>query len=248
MWIYIYIYKHLVVYRAITAIQSTIPNHSPRMTDHCNNNTNFLVLHLTASQIARWCSLQNTPTISNQNWDKKKKAAYITTVIIIRDKLPIMVIIISDKLPIISVVYHWWLSSLPIINHGDMNQSNTLLDWYNKKKAANIIMVTWITEIRSWIETTETGPVGLLNYIICKWMVAMVSHLCSDDDCPNSRAYKGEKERGEVKGEYGEIWEVEEGNTDYGVMMQPSPQHVAPGVKGVEWILGTKDLGMLAAF
>ena len=37
---------------------------------------------------------------------------------------------------------------------------------------------------------------------------------------PNSRAHKGEKERGAVKGEYGGIWEEEEGYADYGGMMQ----------------------------
>ena len=58
---------------------------------------------------------------------------------------------------------------------------------------------------------------------------------------PNSRARKGEKERGE----YGGIWEEEERNADYGEMMQPSQQHVAPCVKGVEWGWGTRGLGML---
>ena len=47
---------------------------------------------------------------------------------------------------------------------------------------------------------------------------------------PNSRARKGEKERGEVKEEYGGIWENEEGNADYGGIMEPSQQHVAPCV------------------
>ena len=37
---------------------------------------------------------------------------------------------------------------------------------------------------------------------------------------PNSCAHKGGKERGELKGEYGEIRGEEEGNADYGV--QPS--------------------------
>ena len=44
---------------------------------------------------------------------------------------------------------------------------------------------------------------------------------------PNSRAFKEEKERGEVKGEYGGI-RGEEGNTDYGGMVQPSQQYDAP--------------------
>ena len=42
----------------------------------------------------------------------------------------------------------------------------------------------------------------------------------------NSHARKEGKEKGEVKGEYGRIrWELE-GNADYGVMVQPSQQHV----------------------
>ena len=39
-----------------------------------------------------------------------------------------------------------------------------------------------------------------------------------------------------------------ERNVDYGGMVQPSQQHVAPCVKGVEWGLGTRGLRMLAAF
>ena len=42
---------------------------------------------------------------------------------------------------------------------------------------------------------------------------------------PNSRAHKGNKERGEVKGEYGGVCGEEEGNADYGGMVQPSQQH-----------------------
>ena len=41
---------------------------------------------------------------------------------------------------------------------------------------------------------------------------------------PNSHARKGGKEREEVKGEYGENWGEEEGNADYGGMVQPSHQ------------------------
>ena len=63
-------------------------------------------------------------------------------------------------------------------------------------------------------------------------------------NAPNSRAHKG-KERGEVKGKYGGVCGEEEGNADYGEMMQPSQQHVAPCVKGVEWGWGTRGLGML---
>ena len=43
---------------------------------------------------------------------------------------------------------------------------------------------------------------------------------------PNSRARKGEKKSGVVKGEHGWIWGVEEGNADYGGMVQPTQQHV----------------------
>ena len=42
----------------------------------------------------------------------------------------------------------------------------------------------------------------------------------------NSRARKGGNERGEVKGEYGRILREEEGNTDYGIMVQPNQEHV----------------------
>ena len=31
-------------------------------------------------------------------------------------------------------------------------------------------------------------------------------------------------------------------------MVQPSQQHVAPCVKGAEWVLGTRGLGLMAAF
>ena len=58
---------------------------------------------------------------------------------------------------------------------------------------------------------------------------------------PNSRACKGEMERGEVKGEYGGIWgEEEEENADYGGVVQPSQQHVAPCVRVIEWGFGTR--------
>ena len=64
----------------------------------------------------------------------------------------------------------------------------------------------------------------------------------------NSRARKEGEERREVKGEYGGIWVEEAGNADYGDMMQPSQQHVAPCVKGVGWGLDTRGLRMMAAF
>jgi len=49
---------------------------------------------------------------------------------------------------------------------------------------------------------------------------------------PNSRAHKGKKERGEVKGEYGEVCgEEDEGNSDYRGMVQPSQQHAVQCVK-----------------
>ena len=40
----------------------------------------------------------------------------------------------------------------------------------------------------------------------------------------------------------------QEGNADYGGMVQPSQQHVALCVKGVKWKLGTRGLRMEAAF
>ena len=51
---------------------------------------------------------------------------------------------------------------------------------------------------------------------------------------PNSRAHKGKKEKGEVNGEYRGVWVKDEGKTDYGGMVKPSQQHVAPCVKVVE--------------
>ena len=51
---------------------------------------------------------------------------------------------------------------------------------------------------------------------------------------PNSGTRKGEKERGEVKEEYGGIWGEEEENADYGAMVQPNQQHVAPCIKEVK--------------
>ena len=48
---------------------------------------------------------------------------------------------------------------------------------------------------------------------------------------PNSRAHKGKKERGEVKGEYGVVCVEEEGNADYGGIVQPSHSYVAPRIK-----------------
>ena len=64
---------------------------------------------------------------------------------------------------------------------------------------------------------------------------------------PNSRAHKGKKERGEVKGECGEVCGEEEENADYGGMLQPSQQPVALCVKVFDWKFGTKGLGILAA-
>ena len=60
----------------------------------------------------------------------------------------------------------------------------------------------------------------------------------------NSRVRKGGKEKGECRRTSGE----EEWNADHKVMVQPSQQHAAPCVKVVEWGLGTRSLGMLAAF
>ena len=50
------------------------------------------------------------------------------------------------------------------------------------------------------------------------------------------------------EGEFSLFAEEEEGNAEYGVMVQPSQQYVAPCVKGVEWGLGTRGLRMVAAF
>ena len=44
----------------------------------------------------------------------------------------------------------------------------------------------------------------------------------------------------EVKGKYGRIRGEEEGNVDYGVIVQPSQQHVAPCMKGFVSGLSTK--------
>ena len=57
--------------------------------------------------------------------------------------------------------------------------------------------------------------------------------------------YEGD---GEGEGGYGGISGEEEGNADYGVMVQPSQRHVAPCVKVVEWGLGTRSWKMLVAF
>ena len=43
-----------------------------------------------------------------------------------------------------------------------------------------------------------------------------------------------------MNGEYGGNWEEEDGNADYGGMVQPSQQHVAPCVKVVESGFGRK--------
>ena len=52
-----------------------------------------------------------------------------------------------------------------------------------------------------------------------------------DDECPNSCVRKEGKERGELKGEHGRILGEEEGNADYGRMVQPSQHHFALCVK-----------------
>ena len=64
---------------------------------------------------------------------------------------------------------------------------------------------------------------------------------------PNSRARKGEKEKGGEEG----VWRnlrggEEEGNADYGGMVQPSQQYVAPYVNGIEWGLGIITLNNFA--
>ena len=65
---------------------------------------------------------------------------------------------------------------------------------------------------------------------------------------PKSRAHKGKKEWGEVNGEHGGVCGEEEGNAVNVGMVQPSQQHVAPCVKGVESGLGTRGLRMAAVF
>ena len=55
-------------------------------------------------------------------------------------------------------------------------------------------------------------------------------------------AHKGKKERGKMKGEHGGVCGEEEENADYGGMVQPTQQHVAPYVIEVEWGLGTRGL------
>ena len=42
--------------------------------------------------------------------------------------------------------------------------------------------------------------------------------------------------------------QFEDGNADYGGMVQSSQQHVALCVKGVRWGLGTRVLRMMAKF
>ena len=44
-----------------------------------------------------------------------------------------------------------------------------------------------------------------------------------------------------MKGEYGGIW-GEEGNADYGGVVKPRQQHVAPCAKVIEWGFGTRGL------
>ena len=51
-----------------------------------------------------------------------------------------------------------------------------------------------------------------------------------------SEGWRGERGRGS-RG----IWGEDEGNADYGITVQPSQQHFAPCVKGVESGLGTRD-------
>ena len=48
-------------------------------------------------------------------------------------------------------------------------------------------------------------------------------------------------------GKYGGVCGEEEGNADYGGMVQPSQEHVAPCVKVVEWGFGTRGLGLLGS-
>ena len=74
------------------------------------------------------------------------------------------------------------------------------------------------------------GQVRLHHFQTEYLLVMMIAH--------NSRVRKRGKERGEVKGKYGRIRGEEEGNADYGGMVQPRQQHFAPCVKVVEWGFG----------
>ena len=62
----------------------------------------------------------------------------------------------------------------------------------------------------------------------------------------NSHAHIGEKGWGGVGGVRRNL--REEGNADYREIVQLRQQHVAPCVKGVDWGLGTRSLGMLEEF
>ena len=59
----------------------------------------------------------------------------------------------------------------------------------------------------------------------------------------NSHAHKGKKKRGEVKEKYAGVYGEEEGNADYGGMVQPSQQHVAPCVKVGIWHARFENVG-----
>ena len=65
---------------------------------------------------------------------------------------------------------------------------------------------------------------------------------------PNSHAR--EEEKSEVKGEYGGIWGEEEGDADYGGMVRPSQQDVAPSETGglVRRGLDTRGVRIVARF
>ena len=62
---------------------------------------------------------------------------------------------------------------------------------------------------------------------------------------------EGRGEKGGEGGYEGGVWgklREEDGNADYGGIVEPSQQHVAACVKRVEWGLSTRDLRMSAAF
>ena len=63
-----------------------------------------------------------------------------------------------------------------------------------------------------------------------------------DDRLPQTLMHVKKGKKGEVKGEYGRVVEEVEGNADYGVMVQPSQQHIASCMKGIELGLGARDL------
>ena len=83
-------------------------------------------------------------------------------------------------------------------------------------KIATLFIITLEMEIfRSLVKKYQMESFGIVNY--------------------NCRVHKGDKERGEVKEEYGEIWGEEEENADYGEWCNPASNmlhHVWKGLGG----------------